>query len=160
MKFATEMTDCWGMTSYDSFSATTWVSAPAITVRSPVIAVTSILHGEKMVTWPVAGASPFRLDADVGSDDFDGVGIVATEGERADAEFDDGALPGMRGVEAAVGVCRKAKAGGRDANVGRAADVGTDIFAGEDAGAFGERALANVSEIRLEHDAKRRVLRR
>jgi len=98
-------------------------------------------------------------DANVGGDDFDGIGVVATEGECAAAQFGNGSFRAARRVEAALAVGGEAIAGIGDADVGRAADVGADFLAGKNAGAFGERTLANVSEIRLEHDAKRRVLR-
>jgi len=106
------------------------------------------------------GGVALRCDADVGGDDFDAFGVVAAEGERADAEFGDGTFSGVRGIEAALAAGREAITGVRDANIRRAANIGADFFASEDAGALGERALANMSEVRLEHDAKRRVLRR
>ena len=159
MKLATEITDCWGRTSYDSFSATMWVSAPAMTVSSPVMAVTLILQGEKMVTWPVAGASPCGAMRTSEA-------TTSTESALSRRKVSVPMLSSatepfarVRGIEAALAIGGEAKAGIRDANVGGAADVGADFFAGENAGAFGERALADMSEIRLEHDAKRRVLR-
>ena len=105
------------------------------------------------------GGVALRCDANVGGDDFDAVGVVAAKGEGAVAKFGDGPFSRVRGVEAAEGAGGEAIAGVRDADVGRAANVGADFFAGENARAFGEGALADMSEIRLEHDAKWCVLR-
>jgi hypothetical protein len=88
-------------------------------------------------------------DSNVGRYNSDGVTVVATEGERAGAEFSEGTFCGVRGVEAAVAVGGETVPRVANANVGRAADVGADFFAGKDAGAFGERTLADVREIRL-----------
>ena len=104
------------------------------------------------------GGVALRRDADIGGDYLDGVGVVAAEGESASAEFGDGTFSGMRGIETALGARGEAKAGVGNANVGGAADVGTYFFTRENACAFGERTLADMSEIRLEHHAKGRVL--
>ena len=96
-------------------------------------------------------------DSNVGCDDFNAVDAVAAKGERAAGEVGDGAF--WRGVEAAVAIGGEAIAGICDSNVGGAADFSGDFFAGENAGAFCKRTLANVREVSLEHDAEWRVLR-
>lgn len=65
----------------------------------------------------------------------------------------------MGGIESAETIGGQSVSGVSDANIGGAADFGADFFASKNAGAFGEGALPDVSEIRLEHDAERRVLR-
>ena len=111
------------------------------------------------MTWPVAGASPWGVTRTSEAT----ISMVSALSRRKVSvpllEFGDGAFRAVLGVEAALAVGGEAVARIRDADVGGAADIGADFFTWENAGAFGERTLANVSEIRLEHDAQRRVLR-
>ncbi len=48
------------------------------------------------------GGVALRLDANVGGDDFNAVGVVAPEGERTDAEFGDGSFSAACRVEAGL----------------------------------------------------------
>ena len=109
----------------------------------------------------LGGGGRFTLggDANVRGNDFDVVAVVAPEGECAGAQFGDGAFSTVRWIEATMGTCCEAITGIRDANVGGAADVSADFFAGKNAGAFGKATLADMGKVRLEHDAKWRVLR-